>query len=330
MKIHSPSNPARRLVIAAAGAAALAAAHPARAQAFPSRPLRLIVGFPAGSTTDLMGRELAEGLKQQLGQPVVVENIPGAGSTIAAARAARAAADGYTLYLGLLGHLLAPFLYEKLPYDTLGDFTPVARISDTRFLIMVNPKVPAADLREFVAAAKAAPGKFSYGSSGLGAGNHLMMEMFARRAGIKLLHVPYKSATEALNAVLAGDIDMTFFNAPPVLAHLRGGTLRTFGVGGAQRSPFAPEVPSLAEAGYPDFEASTYNFILAPRGVPQPVVQQLNQAFNTIIASPAFLERIKPMGATASAPMTPAQLEQYLRSEMDAWGPVVKASGARA
>ncbi|MGE4337031.1 MAG: Bug family tripartite tricarboxylate transporter substrate binding protein [Pigmentiphaga sp.] len=302
----------------------------AQAQTFPSRPLRLLVGFPAGSSTDLMARELAEGIKEALGQAVIVENIPGAGSSIAASRAARAAPDGYTLYLALLSHLFLPYQHKNLPYDTLNDFAPVARISDTRFLVVANPKVPGANLEEFVEAAKAAPGKYTYGSSGIGAGNHLMMEMFAGQAGIQLLHVPYKSATEALNAVLAGDIDLTFFNAPPIVEHLQRNTLKTFGVGGTERSPFAPQVPSMKEAGYPDFEASTYNFILAPRGVPEPVLDLLNRTINAHVASPAFRERIKALGATPSPPQTPAELTAYLRDEMDNWGKVVRASGVEA
>lgn len=335
MARHLPSSAhthGRRRLLVLGGAAALGglSLSAARAQSWPARAIRLVVGFPAGSSTDLMARELADGLKNLLGQPVLIDNVPGAGSTIAATRVAHAAPDGYTIYLALLGHILAAFLFDKLPYDSVNDFTAVARVSDTRFLIAVRPRLPADNLREFVALAKASPGKYSYGSSGAGAGNHLMMEMFARQAGIELLHVPYKSATEALNAVLAGDIDMTFFNVPPIVPYLRSGALKTFGVGGPERSPFGPEIPTMAEAGYPGFEASTYNFILAPRGLPAAVLTRLNTAINTVTASGEFRERIKTLGATASPNVTPSDMDAFVRREMAVWGPVVKASGAKA
>ena len=300
------------------------------AQAYPVQPIRMIVGFSAGSGTDAVARVLADAMKDELGQPVVIVNLPGAGSTLAAARAAAAAPDGYTLYFADSSHALAASIYSKLPYDSVKDFQGIGFVSTIPFAIVAGRSVPAGDLSQFIQLARSSPGKFSYGSSGVGATQHLFAETFARQIGTRFLHVPFKSGIEALNAVLAGDVDFTFFGVPPVLPHLQSGALKGFGVASATRTAFAPNLPTIAEAGLPGFEASTWNMVLAPKGIEPKVAERLNQVITKITGTDSFRQKIGTAGAIASAGASPDQVTAYLAQEVSRWREAIKAAGVGA
>jgi len=304
----------------------LGAAH---ARDFPTRPLSLIVGFSAGSGTDIKARLLADALKDELGQAVVVMNTPGAGSTIASAKVAAAPADGYTLYFADSSHALAASIYSKLPYDSVKDFSGISLVSSTPFLIALNSRMPTSSLAGFVELARASPGKYSYGSSGVGTTQHLFAETFARQIGTRFLHVPYKSGTEALQGVLTGEVDFTFFAVPPVLQYLDSGKLKTLGVASAVRNPFAPEIPTISEAGLPGFEAATWNIVLAPRGVPPDVMKTLNGAINKVVASSHFQSKMSALGGATLPIVEPAAVDRFLSDQVGLWAGVIRAAGVQ-
>lgn len=303
-------------------------ARPAFAQDYPSRPIKLLVGFSAGSGTDLAARQLAEGLKS-VGQPVVVENVPGAGSTLAAARAARSAPDGYTLYLADFSHAIAPALYPSLTYDTVSDFTAIAPVSRFQFVLVASQKSGLDSVDKLLSVGRTQPGKLSYGSSGSGSALHLIGEVFANKAQAKFLHVPYRGGGDVLNALLAGDIDFAFFPLPPLLAHVKSGKLRVLGIPGAVRDAALPEVPTMAEQGVRDFDAYTWNILMAPRGTPAGVIARLAPVAAQVAQSPAFAQGISTLGARPLAPLSPQETERFLAEQVRSWGAVVKATGAK-
>jgi tripartite-type tricarboxylate transporter receptor subunit TctC len=286
-----------RRIALAAGAALALAAPAAFAQAFPGKPLKLVVNFPPGGAADVIGRALAQQLGEQLRQQVVVENKPGANGNIGADAVAKSAADGHTLLMSSGGAVTVnPFLYTKMPFDAEKDLVPVASVARVLVYLMTNPSVPVNTAQEFVTYAKANPGKLSFGSAGTGSSPHLAGEMFKRQAGFEATHVPYKGAAPALTDLLAGQVQF-MFDPGPGLRHAREGRLRLLAVGSPRRASQYPDTPTLAEAGMAGFDADTTFGIYAPGGTPAPVVTQLHDEINKALATPKMAEVMKTLGA---------------------------------
>jgi tripartite-type tricarboxylate transporter receptor subunit TctC len=298
------------------------------AASWPSRPIRLLVPFPPAGSTDILAREIGLKLQEALGQTVVVDNKPGAGGSIGSTEAARAAADGYTLLMGHIGTLAVnPSLYAKLPYDPLTSFTPVAMIARVPNVLVVNPQVPAKDVRELIALAKARPGELRYASGGNGSAAHLAMEYFKLRAGVDIVHVPYRGTAPAVTDVLGGQVEMIMTGVPAVQQQVKAGKLRALGV--SSRSPVAamPSVPTIA-ATVPDFEAIQWYGIVAPAGTPPTIVERLNTEINRALATETLKARLEVEGAEA-APDSPAAFGALISSEIARWKPVVERANMR-
>lgn len=277
--------------------ASLCAAGYVSAADYPSQPVRLIVGFPPGGPTDLMSRELAKGLQELWRQSVLVENKPGAASQIAAVAAARAAPDGYTLLLGTDTPIVVlPFLRNKLEYDPLADLKPIAMVGSIRLVLVASPAAKLSSYGEFVAAAKAAPGRLNYASNGVGAGLHIAMERLQRLEGIRLNHVPYKGSGPALVDMLGGQISLMWDTVPSSLPHLKSGKLVALAAGGLQRSPQLPDVPTVAERGHPGFDADLWMGVMGPAGTPAPVVREIEQSVAKLLQTKAFVDRLLERG----------------------------------
>lgn len=295
---------------------------------FPNRPIRMLVGFSAGSISDTTARLVAERAEKTLGRTVVVENVPGAGATLAAARAAKSPADGYTILFVAMGHAVAPALYRKLPYDTVNDFTGVATVADARVMLVTKPSHPWKDLGQFVQAARNEPGKYTFGSSGNGTFLHLIGESMSQAMGIKLLHVPYRSGSEVVNAVISGNVDLAFCTVNTCNEQLKAGRVKALGYIASQRHPVASDVPTFSEQGVP-FEAGSYNYILAPAGTPAPVLQKLHAAFNGAVTSQEIKERFLGMGLEPVPSTGPDAVTAFMKAEVDRWGPVVRSIGLK-
>jgi len=296
----------------------------AQAQTYPSKPVKLLVPFPAGSATDQIARVVGQQLQEGLGQPFVVENKPGAQGSIAATEAARAAPDGYTLLVATNTPLAAnPSLFKKLNYDPVKDFAPVARLGTISFMIMVRPDFPAKNLKEFLSYSKSNPGKLSagYGS----AGSQVSQAMLRSMGGIDFIDVPYKGLPQAITDVLGGSISFTFADLANALAQIKGGKLRGIAVTSAKRSPLAPEVPAIAEE-LPGYELIAWFALVAPAGTPAPVVARLHDVTAKSLAKPEVAARFANLG-TDVAPMNPEQLGGFIRSEIDKWAKMAKAAG---
>ena len=321
-----------RLASVAAWLAAAAAAFPGAASAqadYPNKPLRLIVPFPPGGSTDIIGRIVAQRLGEKLGQQIVVDNRGGAGGTIGTEAAAKAAPDGYTLAVGTTStHAVAPGAYAKLGYDPVKNFAPVSLVAVTPYLLVVNAQVPARSLKEFVSLAKSQPGKLNYASAGAGSTTHLAMEMLKDAAAINVVHIPYKGNGPAEVAVLAGEVQAIFGSMPALLQQVKADKLRPLAVGTARRSPAVPEVPTVAELGYPGFEAALWLGIVAPAGTPAAAVDRLSRELGGIVATPAFREAMDKNGAEPIS-NTPAQFATLIREEADRYGKVVKTLGIK-
>jgi tripartite-type tricarboxylate transporter receptor subunit TctC len=322
---------ARRGMLALSAAAALATwmPEPARAQSdYPDRPVTLIVPFPAGGQSDLIARLITSKMVPILGQQIVVDNRGGAGGNIAAAAAAKADPDGYTLFLGFVGtHGMNPALYKKLPYDPIKDFAPISLLNITPLVLVANPDFPAKSVPELIEFAKAHPGEYSYASSGNGTPIHLAGELFKTMAGIDLVHVPYKGAAPALVDVLGGHVPLMFDNLPPSLEHIRSGKLRALGVTTTERAPSLPDLPTIAET-LPGFEVYSWNALFAPAGTPPEVIAKLNQAALTALADPEVVTKLKDLSIKAVG-STPDELAAHVQAELAKWAPIVKASGAQ-
>lgn len=310
------------LAFAAYGATALA-------QRFPTKPLTLVVGFAAGGGVDINARLLGSWLAEQLGQPVIVENRPGAGSRIASEHVAKAAPDGHTLLVTTAAVAIDMAFYEKVRVETLRDFAPVSTISSTPLILVVNPSVPVKDVRELVARARAMPGTLNYSSSGSGTTGHLYGELFKLRTGTDIVHIPYKGTAPSLTSLLAGDVDMSFATMPAVLQFIKAGRLRPLASTGEKRSELMPEVPTMKEAGVSGVEASVWYGVLAPAATPPDVVNILARAVMDAEHSPAFRQRLLELGAEPVA-ATPEEFGRLLREEVAKWAAVVKAAGIRA
>jgi len=313
-------------------AAAFAAGPVAFAQSgWPARQITIVVGFSAGGSTDIVARLLAEDLRKSLGQPVVIDNRPGAGGNIGAALVAKAKPDGYTLLMGSVGPLaINPSLYANMPYDNLRDFTPITLVVHVPNMLVVNPAVlPVNSFAEFLASAKANPGKYFFASTGSGTSSHLSGELLKMMAGVDATHVPYKGAV-ALNDLLAGEhVHFMFATIPSVIQFVRSGRLRALAVTTKTRSAAVPEVPTVAELGFPDFEASSWFALLGPAQLPREVVIRMHAEVVRIVREPAIRDKLVHQGADPVG-STPEELAAYIRAETARWAPVVKASGARA
>jgi len=316
-------------------ALALAVAGSAQAQAsalaadYPSKPIRLIVPFPPGGGTDILARLIATRLGEHNKWTLVADNRPGAGGTIGITEAVKAAPTGYELVMGQKDNLvIAPWLYRNLPWDPTRDLTPVAHVAYTPVLIATGINSRFKTLADVVVAARAAPGRISYGSPGNGTSIHLAAELFAQAAGIQFVHVPYKGSTPAMMDALSGNVDLLVSSVPSALAQIKAGKLRPLAVTSARRSSSLPEVPTIAESGYKDFNVSTWYGVLAPAGTPAPVVATLNAEINKLLANPEIRAAIHAQGAEPEA-MTQRKFAAQLKSEYVQWKAIVEASGAK-
>jgi tripartite-type tricarboxylate transporter receptor subunit TctC len=305
---------------------AAAPAAPGAEERFPARPITLVVGFAAGGGIDLNARLLATELGRHFGQSVVVENRPGAGSRIANEYVARSAPDGYTLLIGSAAMTIDMAFPDKPGAQTLRELTPVSTVASTPMLLVVHPSIAARNVRELVAQARSRPGALNYGSSGPGTTGHLYAELFKLRTATGIVHIPYKGTAPALNAVIAGDVEMGFVPLPGVLAHVRAGRVRALATTGTQRSPVLPEVPTMAQAGFGDMEASTWYGVLAPAGTPPAIVDALARGIADVARAPGFQRQLAELGEEPAVVPT-ERFAALLHREVERWAGVVKAAG---
>lgn len=319
-----------RFRFAAALIAALVVPAVAAGQSYPTKPIRFIAPFAAGGALDTLTRTIATRMQDNWGQPVVVENRTGAGGNIGADLVAKAAPDGYTLVMGTIAtHAINVSLYEKMPYDAVRDFAPVTLAALINNSLSLNPAVPAKNVAELIAYAKANPGKLTFGSAGSGTSQHLAGELFKTMAGVDMQHVPYKGGALAMVDLLGGQISMTFGDIPTALPHIRSGKLRSIAVTGARRSPLLPEVPTIAEQGLAGFDVTAWFGVFTTAGTPRPIVDQLNAEIVRILSLPDVREKLLGIGMEP-ATNTPAEFAAFVQSEIAKWAPIVKASGAKA
>ncbi|MDH4093533.1 MAG: tripartite tricarboxylate transporter substrate binding protein [Betaproteobacteria bacterium] len=307
--------------------AALLCSLQAAAQSWPAKPVRIVVPLGAGGFADVPARILAPQLGAQLNGAFVVENRPGAGSTIGADFVAKSEPDGYTWLFTATPHVISAWLYKSLKYDSLASFAPVARVAAGPYVLVVHPDLGASSVAELIAAAKAAPGKIDYASSGNGSAQHLVTALFADAAGIELNHVPYKGSGQAMQDVLGGRVKVHFAGVPNVINHVRAGKLKALGVTTTQRWPDLPEVPAIAEAGVAGFEATLWLCMLAPAGTPDAIVQRVSAALDKAMQDPEVLKQLRVAGISPSY-LGPQAFGAFMRSEHERWGRVVKQTGA--
>ena len=296
---------------------------------YPTRPIRFILPFPPGGGTDILGRMIAERLSAHLGQPVVTENRGGAGGNVGAEAAARSAPDGYTIVLVAPSLAISPSLYSKLNYDPVRDFAPVSLVATVPNVMITQASLPVQTLQEFIALARAKPGGLNFGSGGAGTSNHLAGELFNLVTGVKLVHIPYKGVNLAMQDVLAGNIHLAVIGIPAAAPHIKAGRLRALALVAPQRSSALPEVPTVAEAGLPDFEVTTWYGVLAPAGTPRTIVTRLNSELVKIMHSPELKERLAATG-TDPFTSTPEEFAAYIKREIAKWGEVIRKAGVKA
>lgn len=318
----------RWLAAAVAATAALTLPALSLAQAFPAKPVKIVVPYPPGGTNDIVVRLLAQKLGDSMGQPFVVENKPGASGNLGAEQAARAAPDGYTLLLVTTGHSIHPSLYKNLRYNIKTDLTPVSELTRGPMLVMVTPSLPYKTVRDVIAAAKAKPGSINFGSAGNGSSTHLATELLSSMAGVKMTHIPYSGSAPAMADVMAGNAQLVMDLMFSALPQVNGGKLRAIAITGAKRSPLLPNVPTVAESGVPGFETLAWNGLMAPASTPKPIIDKLNAEIHKALDAPEMKERLRAQGFEPS-PGTPEQFGALIRSEIDRWAKVVKTSGAK-
>jgi tripartite-type tricarboxylate transporter receptor subunit TctC len=300
----------------------------AHAQTYPSKPVRVVVPFPPGGISDVLSRVMAAHLTSAMGQQFIVENRPGAGTTIAADVVAKSPPDGHTIYfIDMTTHAINATLYSKLPYDSIRDFTQVAMVAQTPLIVVIHPSLPAKTTREFIALAKSRPGDMIYASSGNGTIVHLSTEAFASMAGIKMVHVPYKGSAPAVAALLGGEVGVTFSSTPPALPHVKAGRLRAIGVTTAQRSPQLPDVPALAET-LKGYDIVLYSGVMGPAGIPRDVVNRLNKELARMLTLSNIKDVWEKQGA-GPVTMAPEQVTEHLKSDIAKLGAIVRATGAK-
>jgi tripartite-type tricarboxylate transporter receptor subunit TctC len=331
-KLKSTKLVRRQFLHLAAGAAALpAASHIARAQTYPSRPITIVVGFAAGGATDTIGRMIAERMKSSLGQPVIVENMAGAGGTIALGRVARAAPDGYTLNLGYNGQYVVAGAIYALQYDLLNDFEPVALLSIGPYVLTARKAMPANDLKGLIAWLKANPDKATQGHGGTGGGGHIAGFFFQRETGTRFQFVPYRGAAPAIQDLVAGQIDMVICDPISALPQVRAGTIKAYGVTTKTRLLSAPDIPTLDEAGLPGFDISQWHGLWLPKGTPKNIIARLNAAVTTALADPMMRARLADLAQEAfpRAQQTPEALGALQKAEIEKWWPIIKEAGIK-
>jgi tripartite-type tricarboxylate transporter receptor subunit TctC len=301
----------------------------AQAQTYPNKPIRLVVGFAPGGNTDTVARVVGQKLGERLGQQVIIENKAGAGGTIGTAEVARAAPDGYTLTMGTTTtHAIAVAAYAKLPYDPVADFEPIALVANAPYLLVVNSSLPAKDLKEFIALVKSQPGKLNYGSAGQATTTHLVMATLATRAGLDMVHVPFKGNAPATTAVIANQVEILFGALPPLLPHVSSGRLRALAISSAKRSPSLPAVPTVAESGFPDFDISLWLGFFAPKGTAPAILKRLETELLQVAQSPEMKDLLEKQGLEPYANGA-AQLGKLVKSEITTYQSVFKAANIK-
>lgn len=300
----------------------------ARADTYPSKPIQLVVGYAAGGSTDVIARIVGQHLSEALGQPVVIENRSGGGGTIAAAQVARSAPDGHTIFMSTIANTINTSLHSKLPFDFATDFAPISLVATVPNVLVLNPAVPATTLKDFIALAKSKPGEINFASSGAGSSIHLSGELFNTLAQVRLVHVPYKGSALAVTDLMSGQVQSMFDNLSSSLPHIKAGKLRPLAVTSARRSVAAPDIPTMAEAGLPEFEVTSWFALVAPAKTPKAIVARLNNEVRRILEQPGVKARLAELGADV-APSTPEALAELITSETAKWAGVVNAIGAK-
>ena len=305
----------------------LALSYGASAQQYPDRPIHLVVPFGPGGFTDVAARILQKELQPVLGQPIVVENKAGAGSTIGTDYVAKAPPDGYNLVMVSTTHVISPHLYRDIPYDPVKDFAPVMKLAEGPYVLVVNSKTPYNSVKDLIAAAKAKPGSIDFASSGNGSSQHLVAALFMNMTGAKLNHIPYKGSNQAMQDVIGGQVPVSFVGLPNALPNVSSGKIRALAVTTKKRHPDLPNVPTMEEAGVPGYDATIWLALLAPKGTPADVVQKINAAVTQVLSRPDARKLMNSAGVNV-ATSSPEELEKLLVSELDRWGKVVKETGA--
>ncbi|MGZ8202359.1 MAG: tripartite tricarboxylate transporter substrate binding protein [Burkholderiales bacterium] len=308
---------------------ALGVATMAAAQSYPTKPVRMVVAFAPGGGTDIVGRIIGQKLTELWPHPVVIDNRPGAGSTIGTDIVAKAVPDGYTIQTVSMSHALNISLYKKLPYDPIRDFAHIVLAARAPNVLVAHPAVPAKNVKELIALAKSRPGKLAFSSSGTGGVSHLSAEVFRTAAGIDLLHVPYKGAGPAMTALLGNEVQLMMATAPVALAQIKANRVRAIGVSSRKRSLLAPDVPTIAEQGFPGFETDTWYGVLAPSRVPPAIVNKINADVNRVLSTPAAQTQLEQEGAEVAGG-TPEEFRKFAESEVSRWGKVIKAAGVES
>jgi len=320
-------KPLRSLLFSVASVLSVVSVFPLYAQQYPARPIKIIVPFGPGGFTDVAARILQKELAPAIGQPVIIENKPGAGSTIGTSEVAKAAPDGYTLAMISTAHVISPHLYRSMPYDALKDFTPVMKLAEGPYVLVIHPSLPVKSVADLIAAARAQPNTIDYASSGNGSAQHLVGALFVTMANAPLSHVPYKGSSQAMNDVLGGQVKVSFVGVPNALPNLQTGKLKALAVSTRKRYAELPDVPTLEEAGVPGYDATIWLGLLAPPATPREVVTKLNAAITKILAEPDAKKLMASAGVEV-ATSSPEEFVALLRSEFERWGKVVKETGA--
>ncbi|MDM0119703.1 tripartite tricarboxylate transporter substrate binding protein [Variovorax arabinosiphilus] len=327
--MHAIRFPSRRRLLAAAGAAlCLAVPAFAQTQAYPTKPVKLVVPYPPGGPTDIVARLVAQKLSDAMGQQFIVDNRPGAGGNPGAELVARSPADGYTLVVATTAHAINPSLFKNLGYSLSKDFAPVSQLTSGPLVIVANPQLPAKNVAELIALAKARPGELNFASSGNGQSTHLSAELFAAMAGVKMNHIPYKGSAPALTDTMGGQTQLMFDTMLSAMPHVKAGKLKALAVTSATRSPVAPDLPTVAESGLPGYEAIAWNGLLAPAGTPPEVLARLSAELKKVLAAPDVKDKFEAQGFAASW-NSPEDFGRFMSAEVDKWAKVVKVSGAK-
>jgi len=320
---------ARRIAVLCALAGGLLAPHSGHAQAWPAKPVTIVVPFVAGGTTDIVARIVAQALSERLHQSVVVENVGGAGGTLGAGNAARAPADGYTLFMATVAHTMAPGIYKKLSYDFEKDFDPITIAASVPNILIVNPALPAKTVAELIAYIKANPGKVNYGSAGVGSTEHMSGSLFRALAGLDIVHVPYRGGAPMLADLVAGHIQMSIETSGAATPFIKGGQVRALAVSPAKRSALFPDLPTLAEAGLPGYDVTTWYGLLVPKGTPQAIRDKLYAEVVDVLKDPNVAARLREIGAEPSG-QSPAEFAAFIRAETEKWTKLAKDAGIQA